>query len=316
VAERIHDDELDTSEGVVRALLEAQCPELAGAPLTYLQAPGTTNAMWRVRRADGDDLVVRLPRLLRSAAKVPSEVGVLEAVASSWSMPSVRTPTVCHVGAPDEAYPHPWLVLGWLDGTDAWTARASIDHDDLDLAAEVATLVHTIAGLDGVPARSRRDGERGGPIGPLLESLDWWLSDPQWDAGSFVDVAAIRRLADEARELEDLPVAPGFVHGDLIPGNLLVRDGRLAAAIDWGSCAIADPAQDLTPAWALFDRRARQAFREAVGCDDAAWLRARTFELEQTVGGIVYYRPKGHPLGDVMARTLARILDEVSSPSV
>ena len=32
----------------------------------------------------------------------------------------------------------------------------------------------------------------------------------------------------------DEPVVEGFVHGDLIPGNLLVDGGRLGAIIDWG----------------------------------------------------------------------------------
>jgi hypothetical protein len=44
--------------------------------------------------------------------------------------------------------------------------------------------------------------------------------------------------------------------------------------------------------------------------DDATWVRARTFELEHAVGGILYYTPRRHPLGDVMARTLDRILEE------
>lgn len=35
----------------------------------------------------------------------------------------------------------------------------------------------------------------------------------------------------------------------------------------------------------------------------------RTFELEHVVGGVLYYVPKQHPLGDVMARTLERILE-------
>ena len=51
----------------------------------------------------------------------------------------------------------------------------------------------------------------------------------------------------------------------------------------------------------------RPAFREAVGADDAAWIRGRTFELEHAVGEVLYYTPKQHPLGDVMSRTLERI---------
>jgi aminoglycoside phosphotransferase (APT) family kinase protein len=107
----------------------------------------------------------------------------------------------------------------------------------------------------------------------------------------------------------DAKVAITFVHGDLIPGNLLLTGGRLAAIIDWGSAGYGDPAQDLTPAWAVFDGSSRQIFLEATGGDDATRLRARAFALEQAVGGVLYYTPRRHPLGDVMARTLHRILN-------
>ena len=134
------------------------------------------------------------------------------------------------------------------------------------------------------------------------------MSSQEWNAAALVDVTAIRRLAAEALEIIDDPVAEGFVHGDLIPGNLLVDGNKLTAVIDWGGAGWGDTAQDLAPAWSVLTNRQRSAFREAVDVDDAAWLRGRTFELEHAVGGVLYYVPKGHPLGDVMARTLDRIL--------
>jgi hypothetical protein len=67
-------------------------------------------------------------------------------------------------------------------------------------------------------------------------------------------------------------------------------------------------AQDLAPAWAVLEARGRAVFREAVGADEASWIRGRTFELEHAVGGVLSYVPRRHPLGDVMARTLDRIL--------
>jgi aminoglycoside phosphotransferase (APT) family kinase protein len=117
-------------------------------------------------------------------------------------------------------------------------------------------------------------------------------------------------LATESLEVADFDVEQRFVHGDLIPGNVIVRDGRLSALIDWGSAAYGDPAQDLSPAWSILDRQARDVFREAVRADDAAWLRARAFELEHAVGAILYYTPRKHPLAEVMARTLHRILTD------
>lgn len=91
---------------------------------------------------------------------------------------------------------------------------------------------------------------------------------------------------------------------------MLVRDGRLAGIIDWGYLSYADPALDLVPAWAILDPRARAVFREALQPDEATWRRATANALEQALGAIVYYIPRGHQLGQVMRRTLDRLLRE------
>jgi aminoglycoside phosphotransferase (APT) family kinase protein len=266
--------------------------------------------MWRVSVPGGADVVVRLPRRAGAAQAIGQELDLLRSISDSALAKVVDTPAVRHDGAPDEAFPHRWAVLGWLDGSDAWTARDDLDGGLDDLAIDLAHAVRAIGGLRDVPAPRRCPGDRGGPVEPLLRSLDRWLDDARWNAGGLVDVASVRRSAAESLEAAGEPVTVGFVHGDLIPGNVLTRRGRLTALIDWGTAAYADPAQDLAPAWALFDRRSRPVFREAVGADDAAWLRARAFELEHAVGGVLYYVPRRHPLGDVMACTLHRILEE------
>ena len=61
--------------------------------------------------------------------------------------------------------------------------------------------------------------------------------------------------------------------------------------------------------WAVLDRGGRQAFRDALEVDEATWLRARVNTLEQAVGAVLFYRPRGHMLADVMQRTLDRILE-------
>ncbi len=201
--------------------------------------------------------------------------------------------------------------MQWIEGSDAWTARLELAARPLDqLASDLGEAVVAIGEITDAAVRRRAPGSRGGPLLPLLDRLDEWLLRAESTGVGLVDVTAVRRLADEARELVDEPVAESFVHGDLIPGNLLVESGRLAAIIDWGGVGRGDPAQDFAPAWSVLTKAERPAFREAVGADDAAWIRARTFELEHAVGGVLYYRPKGHPLGDVMARTLERILND------
>lgn len=72
---------------------------------------------------------------------------------------------------------------------------------------------------------------------------------------------------------------PVWFHGDVAGGNLLVRDGRLAAVIDFGTSGVGDPACDVVVAWTLLDGPARQAFRDALGVDGATWSRGRGWAL-------------------------------------
>jgi len=73
--------------------------------------------------------------------------------------------------------------------------------------------------------------------------------------------------------------APVWLHGDVAAGNLLVRDGKLAAVIDFGNMAVGDPACDLAVAWTLFPGDARSTFRAMLPFDDASWARARGWAL-------------------------------------
>lgn len=300
----IHDLEFDTSHGVVLELLALWSPALVDSPIELLANSGTSNALWRVTVDDGPDLIIRLPRTESAARSISVEASLLPQLGSL----SIAAPEIAHVGAPSDAFAHPWLVTRWIDGRDAWSARAEI-ASDVDLAVELAGVVAEIRTLDVGGLRVRGPGDRGGPLAGLLDRIDAWLTEPH--AAELVDVPAVRSLADDARELVDEPFARAFQHGDLIPGNVvLTADGRLGAVIDWGSAADADVAQDLTPAWSLFDGPARAAFLDALESDAATRIRARTIALEQAVGAILYYVPRGHLLGDVMRAMLDRLVDD------
>jgi aminoglycoside phosphotransferase (APT) family kinase protein len=74
-----------------------------------------------------------------------------------------------------------------------------------------------------------------------------------------------------------------WFHGDVAVGNLLVRDGHLAAVIDFGTCGVGDPACDLVLAWTFLSGPARERFRRTVGHDEATWARARGWALWKAV---------------------------------
>jgi aminoglycoside phosphotransferase (APT) family kinase protein len=99
------------------------------------------------------------------------------------------------------------------------------------------------------------------------------------------------------------------VHGDLLPGNLLVVGGRLTAVIDFGGLNVGDPACDLQPAWNIFAGGSRDRFRAELAVDDASWLRGRGWALLQAVLALPYYwdtnpgivRQTSHALREVLA---------------
>jgi aminoglycoside phosphotransferase (APT) family kinase protein len=57
---------------------------------------------------------------------------------------------------------------------------------------------------------------------------------------------------------------------------------------------VGDPACDAQVAWKLHSAAARDAFREALGVDDATWDRARGWVVSQAVGILAYYTPENN----------------------
>jgi aminoglycoside phosphotransferase (APT) family kinase protein len=98
-----------------------------------------------------------------------------------------------------------------------------------------------------------------------------------------------------------------WAHSDLMPGNLLVAEGRLAAVIDFGTMGVGDPACDLIPAWNLLPDPARRVFRAAVGAGDATWERGRGWALSMALLQLPYYRHSN----PTMAANARHVLREV-----
>jgi aminoglycoside phosphotransferase (APT) family kinase protein len=72
---------------------------------------------------------------------------------------------------------------------------------------------------------------------------------------------------------------PVWVHGDIAPGNLLVKDGKLSAVIDFGILGVGDPACDVAMAWTFFDKDSRNVFKEVLRMGEETWNRARGWAL-------------------------------------
>lgn len=54
---------------------------------------------------------------------------------------------------------------------------------------------------------------------------------------------------------------PVWVHGDVVPGNILVKDGQLCAVIDFGILGVGDPACDAAMAWTFLMRLVEESLK-------------------------------------------------------
>jgi aminoglycoside phosphotransferase (APT) family kinase protein len=122
-----------------------------------------------------------------------------------------------------------------------------------------------------------------------------------------VDADAVLAAWERALAAPDYAGPPVWFHGDLSYLNVLVRGGRVTSIIDWGTCGVGDPAIDTMIAWSLFDADGRTAYREALGCDDAAWERGKGWVL-QGVAGITYYRETNPVLAADKIRSIKAVL--------
>ena len=259
--------EVEISVDLVRALLEDQHPDLAGLELRFVNE-GWDSAIYRL----GTDLAVRLPRREINAALLPGELKWLPTLAPRLPLPVNEA---LRVGQPGRGFPWQWSVCPWFDG-ETWADAAVRDP------FEAATILGMFVGALGhdAPDDAPTTPYRGGP----LTDRDLALRERVEILGQSIDRDAVLALWDDALAAP-ANTRRAWVHGDLHPANIVVRDGVLAAVIDWVDLCGGDTAYDLAAAWFCFDDpAARAVFQSSTGVtDDATWVRARACALSHAI---------------------------------
>jgi aminoglycoside phosphotransferase (APT) family kinase protein len=290
----MHAGEVETDVALVRRLLSAQFPQWAELPIELIISYGTDHDIYRL----GDGLAARLPRIGWATAQAAKEAEWLPRLAPQLPL---AVPVPLAIGHPGEGYPYDWSVCTWLLGENANGTIDDLSQAAVDLAAFIAALRR----LDTAGAPVRPPHKRGGPLAEADDDVRRSITE----LGDRIDGAAALRSWDESLAA---PVwdGPGvWVHGDLLPGNLIVTDGRLSGVIDFGCLNVGDPACDLQPAWNVFAGVSRELFRTELDVDDASWLRGRGWALLQAVVALPYYwdtnpgmiRQALHALSQVLA---------------
>ena len=292
-APKMHADEIDTDVALVRRLLAGEFPHWADLAIEPVVSYGTDHDIYRL----GDDLAARLPRIGWATEQAAKEEKWLPRLAPHLPL---AVPVQLAMGHPAAGYPFAWSVYEWLPGENA---NGTID--DLDQAAvDLAAFVSALRRVDTTDADPRPRGARGGP----LAELDGAVRRSIEQLGDRIDGGAALRSWEESLDASEWDGEEVWVHGDLLPGNLLVVDSRLSAVIDFGCLNVGDPACDLQPAWNVFAGDSRTRYRTELQADDASWLRGRGWALFQAVVALPYYWDTNPGMIRQASNALAQVL--------
>ena len=275
------DDSAPIDVPLVQLLVAGQFPKWAHLPIRPVKASGHDNSTFRL----GSEMSVRMSSAYRYAARVETEQLWLPKLAPHRPLP---IPTPLAMGAPAHGYPWSWSVNRWLDGESATIERI----DDLSVFAhDLANFLNGLRGIDtaGAPPPGPEKFYRGGDLAVYDAQVRECIDGLQ-DVVDEKTATAVWEAALDATWRE--PAV--WLHGDVAAENLLVKDGRLFAVIDFGQLATGDPACDVTIAWTFLRGASRDVFRRQLSGNEATWSRGRGWGLWKVLLGVRDSRRTGH----------------------
>lgn len=289
---KMHEGQVEIDVELVRTLLADQQPELSKLSIEPVSSMGSVNALFRI----GGELCARLPLLEKWADSIELEWDLIHRLRRE--IRALQLPDPIFRGRPSHEYPLDWAIYRWIEG-DIY-GEGAID----DEVAAARTLAGFVRELHSIPVDP--SAPKGGRD-PLAE-LDEETREAILTSEGEIDAEAAMAIWERSLEAPAWDGAPAWIHGDLLRPNLIAREGRLVAVIDWGGAGVGDPATDVIPAWSVFGQAGRDEFRSALGVDDGMWARARGIELHQAVMLIPYYRQTNPRFAEEGKRIVAEII--------
>ena len=290
----LHEGEYPIDDDIVAHLIDTQMPQWADLPLRRLDTAGTVNAAYKL----GADKLVRLPRHPDFSEGPLREAEWLPALRPQLPL---EIPEQLALGSPADSYPSHWSVLGWIDGQNATRAALSDLHSAARQLGEFVIAIRRLP-TEGAPDDNYR--------GRGLSNVDNDVRQRIDQLPDSYDRAAILDVWQACVSAPDWKGQPTWFHGDLYSNNLIARDGRLVAVIDFEGCDAGDPSIDLIAAWWLFDQSSRTTFRDAVDPDEPQWMRGKGWALFIGVSAIPYYRDTNPAFAELASRAIDEILQD------
>ena len=291
-------EELPPDRELAARLVAEQFPQWADLPVRDVDHSGWDNRTFRL----GEELSIRLPRSRFYREQVTKEQRWLPVLAPQLPVP---IPRPVAQGAPGSGYPHDWSIYAWIEGKPV-----SLDHlaDPVTFATDVGRFLAALRACDATdgPLPGQHNWWRGAPLEVYLDEARRALETVS-DELTPTEVDTAAAILDEA-VASSWPYRPVWFHGDVASGNLLVREGRLAAVIDFGCSGVGDPACDLVLAWTLLPASARSAYSAALRLDHDTWARGRGWCLWKALITVAGQRENDPAAAEDARRVIREVL--------
>ena len=250
----------------IQNLLSKQFPQWSKLPIVSVEPQGWDNRVFRL----GKNMLIRVPSAACYASQVIKEQKWLAVIAPKLT---IEIPEPIAMGKPDFGYPWNWSIYKWIKGETAAMSKLANSCEFARDLAQFLMALHKIDAKDG-PLPGKDNFYRGGSlevydeetkkaIFALKGKIDEHSAAQIWDAGVKTSWSA----------------KPLWVHGDISSGNLLVKESKLHAVIDFGMLCIGDPACDLSITWTYLEGKAREVFKQCFSFCEDTWARARAWTL-------------------------------------
>ncbi len=294
-------DTFEITVSLVGELIAEQFPQWEHLPIKPVELSGHDNRTFRL----GDDMSVRLPSAQRYAAKVAKEQQWLPFLAPHLSLP---IPKPLAMGQPSKNYPWHWSIYSWIEGTSANVLI--IDDSKLPLiASQLAQFLRELQKIDATDVPLV-----GGPHnfyrGDSTKVYDAQTRSAIDQLHGVIDTKAATAVWEKSISSE-WSKNPVWIHGDISAGNIIIKENKLAAVIDFGGMGIGDPACDLVIAWTFFKNESRNIFKSHVNLDSDTWARARGWALWKALITLASLQDKTCP----EAMRQKQIIDEIIKES-
>lgn len=251
---------MEVTVDIVQRLIEEQFSQWKDLKICPVEKSGHDNYTFHL----GDNMVIRLPSGKDYATQVSKENTWLPFLQKQLDYP-ISNPL--SVGKPTSYFPFPWSINQWIEGETLLECK---EIDKMVFARDLAIALRKLQSVECVsgPKAGIHNFYRGGDLKvynlEVLQALE--------ELKNCLPTDKLLEVWNQC--ISTVYKGQGvWVHGDIAPGNILLKDNRFSGLIDFGILGVGDPACDYAMAWTYFDMESRKVFLKDLSLDLIACAR-------------------------------------------